>query len=45
VRANPQHKHGRHRYSSADFGLDDDSIRARFASYLEQFPRLRAAGT
>ncbi|HVJ17811.1 MAG TPA: sulfotransferase, partial [Polyangiaceae bacterium] len=44
VRANPQHKHGRHRYSSADFGLDDESIRARFASYLEQFPRLRPAG-
>jgi hypothetical protein len=44
ARDNPQHKHGRHRYSSADFGLSDDEIRARFARYLEQFPRLRTAG-
>jgi len=41
LRDNLQHKHGRHRYSSADFGLSDDTIRARFARYLEQFPRLR----
>jgi hypothetical protein len=31
---NPKGKHGRHRYSSADFGLTDEVIRARFAPYL-----------
>ena len=41
LRDNPQHKHGKHRYSGADFGLDDDGIRARFQRYLERFPRLR----
>ncbi len=44
VRDNPQHKHGKHRYSAADFGLDDHEIRARFAGYLERFPRLLPDG-
>jgi hypothetical protein len=30
---NPKSKHGRHHYNSADFGLTDDTIRARFAPY------------
>ncbi|HVR19522.1 MAG TPA: sulfotransferase, partial [Polyangiaceae bacterium] len=43
LRENPQHKHGPHRYRADDFGLSDDEIQARFARYLETFPRtLRA---
>ena len=34
---NPQHKHGKHRYSAADFNLTDDEIRARFRPYIERF--------
>lgn len=41
LRDNPQHKHGAHRYDPGDFGLTEDEIRARFARYLEAFPRLR----
>ena len=35
--ARPQHKHGKHRYSAADFGLDPDEIRETFAPYTEAF--------
>jgi hypothetical protein len=38
VRANPQHKHGRHRYQAQDFALSEPEIRARFARYSERFP-------
>ena len=30
---NPQHKHGVHRYSLSDFGLDADTVNAHFAPY------------
>jgi hypothetical protein len=45
MRDNPQHKHGKHRYSAADFGLDDREIRTRLAGYLEQFPGLLRDGS
>jgi hypothetical protein len=32
---NPQHKHGVHRYSLEQFGLETDQIHARFARYYE----------
>ncbi|MEX2256803.1 MAG: sulfotransferase [Acidimicrobiia bacterium] len=35
--ARPQDKHGTHRYSAADFGLDVDTIRAEFAPYTATF--------
>ncbi|MCI0397054.1 MAG: sulfotransferase [Chloroflexi bacterium] len=34
---NPQGKHGRHRYSAADFGLNDQDIARRFSAYRENF--------
>jgi len=30
---NPQHKHGVHRYSLEQFGLDAEAVRRRFAAY------------
>jgi hypothetical protein len=33
--ANPQHKHGVHRYSLEQFGLDPAAVSARFAKYSE----------
>jgi hypothetical protein len=33
VAENPQHKHGRNRYTAADFGQHDDEIAAAFAEY------------
>ena len=36
-RDHPQHKHGEHRYSAADFGLVPDAMRERFAAYIERF--------
>lgn len=36
-RANPQHKHGEHRYSAADFGLEAGAIRERFSAYIDRF--------
>lgn len=36
-RDHPQHKHGEHRYSAADFGLEDGAIRERFSAYIERF--------
>jgi hypothetical protein len=35
--ANPQGQHGVHRYDAADFGLDADRLRARFAFYSRRF--------
>ena len=37
LRANPQHKHGAHRYAPGDFGVDPAEVRARFAGYTERF--------
>jgi hypothetical protein len=34
---NPRDKHGTHRYSLADFGLDPAQVDAAFASYRERF--------
>ena len=34
---NPQGKHGEHHYRAEDFGLTDDLIAERFASYLDHF--------
>jgi hypothetical protein len=34
---NPQDKHGVHRYTAADFGLDPDRLRARFEFYSRRF--------
>ncbi|HEX4432152.1 MAG TPA: sulfotransferase [Frankiaceae bacterium] len=33
----PQHKHGEHRYSAADFGLDPAEIRQSFLPYTDAF--------
>lgn len=35
--SHPQHKHGEHRYSAADFGLVPGAIRERFSAYIERF--------
>lgn len=35
--ANPQHKHGVHRYRLEDFGLNRDRERLRFADYVSAF--------
>jgi hypothetical protein len=35
--ARPQDKHGVHRYSAADFGLDLDTIRSDFAGYVQRY--------
>jgi hypothetical protein len=40
--ANPQNKHGQHRYTLADFGLDKAAVEAQFADYLHRHPYLRA---
>ena len=37
VRDNPQGKHGKHHYSSADFGLTDEAIAGYFVEYSEKF--------
>jgi hypothetical protein len=34
VASNPQGKHGKHAYTSEEFGLSDDIVRARFADYI-----------
>ncbi|MBK7813843.1 MAG: hypothetical protein IPJ52_05765 [Rhodocyclaceae bacterium] len=34
IDANPQHKHGRHEYSAAQFGLSEQAIHERFADYM-----------
>jgi hypothetical protein len=35
--AKPQGKHGAHRYTFADVGLDEDSVRRSFARYVEHY--------
>lgn len=35
--ANPQDKHGRHSYDPGFFGLNDDAVRDRFSTYINQF--------
>jgi len=37
IAENPQRKYGTHRYSLADFGLEEDEIRSRFKHYREHF--------
>lgn len=34
---NPQTKHGVHRYSAAQFGLDPDRLHRRFGAYMDRF--------
>jgi Sulfotransferase family len=36
-KANPQHKHGKHGYRLADFGLDRDGVEPGFAEYRARF--------
>ncbi|WP_052223597.1 sulfotransferase family protein [Novosphingobium malaysiense] len=35
--ATPRDKHGRHKYSADDFGLDKQALRARFTFYYDRF--------
>ena len=35
--SNAQHKHGAHKYSLADFGLDKDEVDQRLMFYRERF--------
>jgi hypothetical protein len=35
--AKPKGKHGEHRYTFADVGLDEDSVRATFAKYVDHY--------
>jgi hypothetical protein len=35
--SNRQHKHGAHKYSLADFGLDRDDVDQRLMFYRERF--------
>jgi len=35
--AKPRAKHGAHRYQPADFGIDPERLRARYAAYAERF--------
>jgi hypothetical protein len=35
--ANPRDKHGSHRYTLEEFGLDRDEVDATFAAYRERF--------
>jgi len=34
---NPRNQHGVHRYTAAEFGLDEDEVRARFSFYSRRF--------
>ena len=34
---NPQHKHGVHRYSAEQFGLDAEDVTGRFEGYREEY--------
>jgi hypothetical protein len=43
--ANPQHRHGGHRYTLERFGLVEAQIRARFARYVERFGVERESGS
>ena len=37
IKDNPQHKHGKHKYSLEDFGLSAADIRRRFGDYAAEF--------
>lgn len=37
IDANPRNKHGKHRYTADEYGLDRDALAARFAAYCERF--------
>jgi hypothetical protein len=37
VAEHPQNKHGAHKYTLADYGLDADTVNRRFAAYIERF--------
>jgi hypothetical protein len=37
IRENPQHRHGSHRYSLAEYGLSPEAVRTRLADYIERF--------
>ncbi len=37
INRNPRHKHGKHKYSADDFGIKDEQIIERFASYMTEF--------
>lgn len=34
---NPQGKHGKHSYSSGEFGISDDDVRQSFSAYIAEF--------
>jgi hypothetical protein len=36
IAANPQHRHGRHEYTLAQFGLSEAAVHERFAEYMER---------
>ncbi|VFN02109.1 MAG: Sulfotransferase family protein, partial [Candidatus Kentron sp. G] len=40
---NPQHKHGVHRYTLAEYGLDEKKIRQDFSDYGEWLQQLKTA--
>jgi len=33
----PRTKHGEHRYTAEEFGLEPERLRQRFAAYIERF--------
>jgi hypothetical protein len=37
IDANPKGKHGRHEYHLDEYGLGEDEVRGRFASYIDRF--------
>jgi hypothetical protein len=37
ISENPQHQHGSHRYSLAEYGLSAEAVCARLADYIERF--------
>ena len=46
IAENPKGKHGEHRYSPEDYGLDPKQVRADFQVYLDRFkPRLEDGGS
>ena len=36
---NPQHRHGRHRYTLEEFGLERSEVEAEFSDYIETLVR------
>jgi hypothetical protein len=37
IAEHPQNKHGAHKYTLADYGLDAETVNRRFAAYIERF--------